>query len=419
MQDNLSTMTPGTRAVLDALIALGHATAHQLSERSGKARSTTDRAIKTLTDAGLIVAVDADADAAKGTTTRWTLSEKVAPETQERDISADTEPDAADPARDNEDSSGVVETDAPHTAPATNGHTDDPASHGPQPDGKPSSADVGQHLADEDDPRDADDHDRSGTDADSDEGDPAGDRISAAQASRPGDRKVMTIKAVLSEHGVDGATISQIVAESGIGEATASRLLAAMEQVDAARRLPGLPQRWIAGPTKANEVDPNPQPPRCPLCFHVIKGLSAPEAVAQVQPLVRPDGMLHIVAEDGTVHAVALPTRPPTRTAGTPRTDTVNTDGSQPFARGELERLTFETLKANPGRTMTPQEITVAISNRLGGRAVSPGAVRNNCGKLGAAGRIVMVSESPWAFQYPAQTDDGATDQPDNATAER
>jgi hypothetical protein len=245
------------------------------------------------------------------------------------------------------------------------------------------------------------------------------------QPSRPGDRKVMTIKAVIAEHGDDGATTMQIVAESGIGDATVSRLLAAMEQADAVRRLPGTPRRWISGPTKASEVAPNPEPARCPLCSQLIKGLSeSPEAVSLARSLARPDGTLHVVAEDGTVHAVTLPKRIPVRATGfaagaARRTDgTANADGSQPFAKGELERLTFDTLKTHPGRTMTPQEIATAISGQLDGRAVSSGAVRNNCGKLGSAGRILLVSESPMAFQFPAPAKGGA-DQADDATGEQ
>jgi hypothetical protein len=195
-----------------------------------------------------------------------------------------------------------------------------------------------------------------------------------------------------------------------------------MEQADAARSLPGRPQRWVAGPTKASEVDPNPEPPRCVLCFQVIKGLSeSPEAVAQVKSLLRPDGTLHVVAEDGTVHTVTLPKRTPTRTpgfatAGVRRTDvTVNADGSQPFAKGELEKLTMGIFAANPGREMTPQEVATAISAQLGGREVSSGAVRNNCGKLGAAGRIDMVSDSPWRFVLPEPTEDADKAQADTA----
>ncbi|MER7457334.1 helix-turn-helix domain-containing protein [Micromonospora sp. NPDC126480] len=442
-------LTPATQAVLDALTALGQGNVHELSERSGKARSTTDRAIKTLADAGLIVPGDSDADPAEGTPTRWTLSEGVAAEAQDRAFSTDADRGDGDPAG-GEDYTDIAETDEPDTDPAENRQAEDDDANGDdvQPGDEPDGAGADQDRAevDEADQGDANDHDTGedtddpgnsdddadeddSHDEDSDKGDSDkgnGGQITVVQPSRPGDRKVMTIKAVLSEHGDDGAAIGEIVAESGIGEATVSRLLTAMEQADAARRLPGVPARWIAGPTKASEVNPNPEPPRCPLCFQVIRGLSeSPEAVAQVQPLVRPDGTLHIVAEDGTVHTVALPKRTPTRTpglatAGARRTDvTANADGSQPFAKGELERLTFDTLKANPGRTMTPQEIATAISNQLGGRTVSAGAVRNNCGKLGAAGRIVMVSESPWAFQYPRQAEDGGADQADDATAEQ
>ena len=45
-----------------------------MADKSGKARSTTDKAIKTLADAGVIVAVDPDADPAEGTPARWTLA---------------------------------------------------------------------------------------------------------------------------------------------------------------------------------------------------------------------------------------------------------------------------------------------------------------------------------------------------------
>lgn len=71
--ENLS-LTPATQAVLDALTALGQGNVHELADRSGKARSTTDKAIKTLADAGVIVAVDTDADSAEGTPTQWTLA---------------------------------------------------------------------------------------------------------------------------------------------------------------------------------------------------------------------------------------------------------------------------------------------------------------------------------------------------------
>lgn len=249
--------------------------------------------------------------------------------------------------------------------------------------------------------------------------------------TRPGDRKVMAIKGVLAEFGDGGASVAVIVAESGISHPTTIRLLAAMEQADAARRLPpkqGQPERWIAGPTKASEVDPNPEPPRCALCFQVIRGVtSTPAAVAAVQSLIRPDGTLHIVGADDEVHAVKLPNRLPPRTLNpTPSTvgnrsdATANADGNQPFIRGELERLTVAELAANPGRQMTPQEIATRISAKLGGRNVSSGAVRNNCTKAAAAGNILLVSEAPLTFVFPKPdvSEDPAEDETDAAQSD-
>ncbi|MBB5871943.1 DNA-binding MarR family transcriptional regulator [Allocatelliglobosispora scoriae] len=439
MQYDLSTLTRATRDVFDAVHYLGQGNVHELMEQSGKARSTVDKAIKQLADARLIVPVDSDADAAEGVPTRWTMAEGVA---ESITFDTDTELAASDTAGDDEagigddategqapadDQPGITpEADADADADAVDSAEDESA------DDSDESPDDDHDGDDIDDTDEADEADDTGTDDDSDyedddEDEPAQGtaRVTVVQPSRPGDRKVMAIKGVLAEFGDDGATLDEIVAESGIGHPTASRLLTAMEQADAARRLPGTPGRWIAGPTKASDVDPNPEPPRCPVCFQVVKGLAeSPEAVAQIMPLIRPDGTLHVVAEDGTAHVVTLPKRMPTRTTGfatagtVRRTDvTVNADGSQPFGKGDLERLTFETLKANPGRTMTPQDIATAISAQLGGRAVSSGAVRNNCGKLGSAGRILMVSESPWSFQFPTPAEDnGSAEQADDAS---
>jgi len=45
-------LSPAAQAVLTALAGLGHGNVHELADKSGKARSTTDKAIKTLADAG-------------------------------------------------------------------------------------------------------------------------------------------------------------------------------------------------------------------------------------------------------------------------------------------------------------------------------------------------------------------------------
>ncbi|MEV0429653.1 MarR family transcriptional regulator [Micromonospora sp. NPDC050495] len=382
---------------------LGQGNVHELADRSGKARSTTDKAIKTLADAGVIVAVHTDADSAEGTPTRWTLA------TPATDVVPD---DVAGPG--DAHTAGADETEQPadpdpvDAAPAT-GDTE-PADH-PDTDTDGDAHQETAEAANESDRIDA--SDKACDDADnSDEGREA-PTVTVVQPTRPGDRKVMAIKGVLADYGDDGATLDVVVAESGIGHVTAARLLTVMEQADAARRRPDLPDRWIPGPTKASEVDPNPQPPRCPLCLHLIRGAATtPNVTATILPLIRSDGTLHVVGPDEKTHVVTLPTRPGPRTSGNAgsggrRSDvTVNADGSQPFGRGVLEKLTLDVLAAAPGAAMTPQDIATAIGGQLG-RAVSSGAVRNNCTKAAAAGRIVLVSDAPLTFAYPAPADSG------------
>ncbi|MFI7077170.1 helix-turn-helix domain-containing protein [Micromonospora sp. NPDC049903] len=426
-------LTPATQAVLDALTDLGEGTAPDLADKAGKARSTIDKALKTLAEAGLIVAVDTDADPAEGTPTRWTLAAPT---------------DATDPTPDDTTSPGDEHTagTAPseHGEPSPVGELSDGDVHGepdhggdetPYTEGTAPDADTADQGGDADESTDLGDATGSTSDATGNAPDDAGERtgedateqtarpVAVVQPVRPGDRKVMAIKGVLADHGDDGATLDVIVAESGIGHATATRLLTAMEQADAARRLPGQPHRWIPGPTKASEVDPNPEPPRCPLCLQVIRAMAtAPDATAAVQPLIRPDGTLHIVGPDGETHIIALPTRTSPRAASTARPvarvsgdGTVNADGNQPFARGELERLTLDYLAANPGKSMTPQDIATGLAAQLG-RQVSNGAVRNNLTKAAAAGRILLVTDSPLTFAHPAPVDTSSSGQADDNT---
>ncbi|MGR6318861.1 MarR family transcriptional regulator [Micromonospora soli] len=395
-------LTPATQAVLDALTELGRGNVHELADKSGKARSTTDKAIKTLADAGVIVAVDTDADPADGTPTQWTLAARA-----EDPAAAPDDVDLGDERTSNADEADLADQDLEDAADESGTERTDQADGGevgadPDEAGDDAEDEAGQT---EDGGEDTEDEDSTGHD-----GSPT---VTVVQATRPGDRKVMAIKGVLADYGDDGATLDVIVAESGIGRPTATRLLTAMEQADAARRLPGLPQRWMPGPTKASEVDPNPEPPRCPLCHQVIRGLAnAPSASAAVLSLIRSDGTLHIVGPDGETHVVTLPTR--TRGTGVARSEgrrgdgTVNTDGSQPFGRGELEKLTLDVLAANPGRAMTPQDIATAIGGQLD-RTVSSGAVRNNCTKAAAAGRILLVSDAPLTFAHQTPGDDSHT----------
>ncbi|MBQ0906790.1 MarR family transcriptional regulator [Micromonospora sp. U21] len=400
-------LTPATQAVLDALTDLGQGNVHELADKSGKARSTADKAIRSLADVGVIVAVDTGADPAEGTPTRWALAaptnaNAVTP------VNAVDEIDIGDPDSDNAADQPDMEigdqpTETAHGAEG-GGHRPDDGSDDADDQPVTQTTDQPGSQIDSDDAIDPDDDATSGED----EQVPT---VAAVQPARPGDRKVMAIKGVLADYGDGGATLDVIVGESGISHPSASRLLTAMEQADAARRLPDLPQRWIPGPTKASEVDPNPQPARCPVCYQVIRGLAtAPSATAAVLPLIRPDGTLHVVASDGETHVVALPRRTPQRSPGITasvgrRSDaSANADGSRPFGRGELEKLTLDVLAANPGRAMSPQDIATAISGQLG-RAVSSGAVRNNCTKAAAAGRIALVSDAPLTFAYPVQPD--------------
>ncbi|MEV4708306.1 helix-turn-helix domain-containing protein [Actinoplanes sp. NPDC049316] len=415
----LQSLTPATQAVLTALAELGQGNVHELAEKSGKARSTTDKAIRTLADAGLIVEIDLGGDAAEGTPARWTLSDDTAAALDAADI-ADENTAGPDETSDEPDSDPADEAASDEISP-TGDDTPSPGTGDPgdEATGKQDTPDGDGHT-DEDDADEAEDQDDEEEDTDA----PArGEPRAVVAPPRPGDRKVMAIKGVLAEFGDDGATVDMIVAESGISHPTTVRLLDAMQQADAARRLPpktGQPGRWIAGPTKASEVDPNPEPPRCALCFQVIRGVtSTPTAVAAVQSLIRTDGTLHILGPDDEVHAVKLPTRLAPRTLNnTPSTlghrndATANTDGNQPFQRGELEKLTVAELVARPGRPMTPQEIATAISAKLGGRNVSSGAVRNNCTKAAAAGNILLVSEAPLTFVFPKPVvnDDTAED---------
>ncbi|MFG3602450.1 helix-turn-helix domain-containing protein [Micromonospora chersina] len=395
-------LTPATQAVLDALTELGRGNVHELADKSGKARSTTDKAIKTLADAGVIVVVNTDAGPANGTPTQWTLAPRA--------DDSDTAPDDVDLG---DEHTGIVD-EADLAEPDVDDAADEPDTGDAGDTERTDQPGDGEGVTIPDNAR-ADTEDESGQTEDGDEDDSTGGdegpTVTVMQAARPGDRKVMAIKGVLADYGDDGATLDVIVAESGIGHPTATRLLTAMEQADAARRLPGAPQRWIPGPTKASDVDPNPQPPRCPLCHQVIRGLAtAPSATLAVLPLIRPDGTLHVVGPDGETHVVTLPTR--TRPTGVARSGarrgdgTVNTDGSQPFGRGELEKLTLDVLAANPGRAMTPQDIATAIGGQLG-RTVSSGAVRNNCTKAAAAGRIRLVSDAPLTFAHPTPADNG------------
>ncbi|MEU4693752.1 MarR family transcriptional regulator [Actinoplanes sp. NPDC023714] len=400
---DLANLQPSAQAVLRAVAEVGPATAAELVDKTGKSKSTVDRAVKVLVEAGLIVPADPDAD--EGAPARWVLSEVAADELHPGDFhKANATDDAV-----------VDDTDAADSAQEPDSDGIEPSENHAEAEGDGTSDSSGG--IEPTDGQDTDSVGSTGVDASATGTAPSSSAGARRQNPRFADRRVMSVKGVLAEFGDDGATLDQIVAETGMSHPTASRLLDAMERVDAARRKPDDTRRWVPGPTKASEVDPDPKPPRCPLCTQVIRGTTTmPASIAALLALADPDGTLSIIGSDGEIHTIKLskgtPPLAPRATSTGARSNTAgaNGDGNQPFARGELERLTLAVLEAAPGRPMTPQDVATVISAQHG-RAVSSGAVRNNCTKLAAAGRLVLVAETPLTFLFPkAQTSEPSVD---------
>jgi hypothetical protein len=90
-------LTPSAQRTLDAL-QTGPGNVHELSERTGRSRSTTDKAIADLARAGLIVKVDDGGDPADGAPARWQLADPADGETPQPQATGGghaTEPDSA------------------------------------------------------------------------------------------------------------------------------------------------------------------------------------------------------------------------------------------------------------------------------------------------------------------------------------
>jgi hypothetical protein len=127
-------LSPSAKLTLDALNA-GPGNVHELSERTGRSRSTTDKAINDLAKADLVVKVDDGGDPADGAPARWRLAQ--AP--------ADTE--TGQPEPDGDDNAAEPDTDTPATGttdadPATQAEAADPAAD-PQPDTEPPATSAG------------------------------------------------------------------------------------------------------------------------------------------------------------------------------------------------------------------------------------------------------------------------------------
>ena len=94
-------LSPNARAVMDALSNLGEGTTATIREITGKAVSTTDKALRELTAAGLVTEIPANPDDPADAPTRWRpATEQPAPDTDHDTPDQDAEVDAgpAEPA---------------------------------------------------------------------------------------------------------------------------------------------------------------------------------------------------------------------------------------------------------------------------------------------------------------------------------
>jgi hypothetical protein len=333
----MGNLTANAQLVLDALTEIGQGTTAEIREKTGKTTRVTDKAVRELADAGLIV----ETDPGDGNPARWSIAAPAEPTgPDETSTTTDAEPDP------------VTDDTAAEPADAYTGAATDQQEETTQhPTGDPDDA---ANL----------------TVGDDGSGQPADDSTGAEEPARPrpADRKVLAVRGVLGDY-PDGATIEVIADACGFNPGVVARLLQAMEQADAARRIPddteaGTPQRWQPGPGKASEVDPNPAPPRCPTCGQVIR------------------------------------TGTPKAATATPRgggSGTVNSDGNEPLGRNVLRGWVLEFINSQPGHVFTPQTIADALGMQHG-REISSGAVRNNCTALAAAGQIQLATETPLAF---------------------
>ena len=353
-------LSTGAQQVLDALTEIGHGTVAEIREKTGKSARVTDKAIRELADAALITetdtATESDAltDDQPGTGTE-----------DQPDATADQLDAATDTVKD--ETVERVDGDQALADLGDSSQLDDPAEENAAED-NPANA-VGENGTD----------DGSGAPADDTTG--KTEQV-PARPKPPADRRVLNVAGVLGDY-PDGATIEEIAEAAGYKYGVVALLLQAMEQADAARRIPedtetGTPERWQRGPGKAIDVDPNPAPPRCPTCHQVIRS-STPKA------------------------ATATP-----RTSGT-RGGTVNSDGNEPLGRGVLSAWTEEFINANPGHEFTPGTIAEALGAQHG-RTISSGAVLNNCRTLAMSGQITVVRQQPFTVTANKPAAESTTD---------
>jgi len=366
-------LSTGAQQVLDALTEIGHGTVAEIRGKTGKSARVTDKAIRELTDAGLIT----ETDPGDGNPARWSVT---APATEP------TDPDTAtgtDPATEADTGTATAPDEPVNLGDGDPAQASDPGQldQPDQPLGPNTEQATGNDaMAADDIPADEDgSDDGSGQPADdtADETEPV-----AARPKPPADRRVLTVAGVLGDY-PDGATIDEISEATGYKYGVVALLLQAMEQGDAARRVPedaeaGTPQRWQPGPGKAIEVDPNPAPPRCPTCHQVIRNSTPKAATATIR-------------------------------SGGSASSTVNADGSEPLGRGVLRAWTEEFINANHGHEFTPGTIAEALGAQHG-RTISSGAVLNNCRTLAMNDQITVVLQEPFTVTANKPAADSAAD---------
>lgn len=119
-------LTPTARMTLDALRA-GPGNVHELSARTGRSRSATDKALGELTKANLIEKVDNDRDPADGAPTRWQLTgPRPADEPASKADTGDGNPPQQSKV-DESDADQPTAAPADATGPATQAGLQDPA----------------------------------------------------------------------------------------------------------------------------------------------------------------------------------------------------------------------------------------------------------------------------------------------------
>ncbi|MET7952101.1 hypothetical protein [Micromonospora sp. NPDC005324] len=294
------------------------------------------------------------------------------------------------PTGDTTDEATPDTTDEP--TPAENDATGDPAADEPTTaDDAPATTDATPDTSDEATPANDDaTGERAADEATLPEAPVSGVPVSGVPVSgapvsgapvgpRQPDLKVLIMAGVLGGH-PDGITADEAINESGLSVAMGDAVLAAMEVVGVARRLPvgeDGEELWVIADGDLAAVDPANAPTHstCSLCGHTRK-------------IRRP-----------SVRRAAAPGR----TLGE-----INGDGSVKLAKNELRNRVEAFMRdLGPGHDVTPG----TVAREIGGR--SPGAVGNGMRKMATAGVLVMTREAPETYALaddaPAPTADVRT----------